>query len=64
MKGESGTGKEMFAQAIHNNSARKHKPFITFDCGAVPHALLEGELFGHDKTDILMSRHEEKTRKI
>lgn len=64
IEGESGTGKEMFAQAIHNNSTRKHKPFITFDCGAVPHDLFEGELFGYDKTDALMSRHEEKPGKF
>lgn len=64
IEGESGTGKEMFAQAIHNNSARKHKPFITFDCGAVPHELFERELFGYNKSGILQSRYEEKPGKF
>jgi transcriptional regulator of acetoin/glycerol metabolism len=64
IEGESGTGKEMFAQAIHNNSARKHKPFIAFDCGATPHQLVEGELFGYARTDILQSGHTEKPGKF
>ena len=47
--GESGTGKESVAQAIHNNSQRKHQPFVAIDCGALTRELAGSELFGHEK---------------
>ena len=47
--GESGTGKELFAQAIHNASTRRYKPFISINCAAIPKDLIGSELFGYVK---------------
>jgi len=49
VRGESGTGKELVAQALHNSSNRKQRPFIAVNCAAINRELVESELFGHEK---------------
>jgi transcriptional regulator with GAF, ATPase, and Fis domain len=49
IEGETGTGKSALAEAIHETGHRAGKPFVVVDCGALPHQLLESELFGHER---------------
>ena len=47
--GETGTGKELVAEALHKSSRRANGPFVVLDCGAIPHHLIEDQLFGHER---------------
>ncbi len=49
LQGETGTGKELVSRAVHTLSQRKHRALIKFNCAAIPHGLLESELFGHER---------------
>ena len=60
INGESGTGKELVAQALHKHSPRKNNKFIALNMAAIPHDLIESELFGHEKGALPVLRSEEK----
>ncbi len=64
IQGESGTGKELFAHGVHRASLRKHGPFVTINCAAIPKDLLESELFGYESGAFTGAKKEGKIGKF
>lgn len=64
IQGESGTGKELFAHGVHKASFRKHGPFVTINCAAIPNELLESELFGYEPGAFTGAKKEGKIGKF
>ncbi len=64
IQGETGTGKEVWAKAIHDSSDRKHQPFVTLNCAAIPESLIESELFGYSAGTFTGGLRGGKTGKI
>lgn len=64
IEGESGTGKEYFAHAIHAESCRRRAPFIRINCAAIPHELLESELFGYESGAFTGAKRDGKIGKL
>ncbi len=62
--GETGTGKEVLAQAIHNESHRREKPFVAVDCASIPESLIEAELFGYEEGAFTGARRKGSSGKI